>query len=211
MISVTSAVTLENTIVAFGTQSDAVYCEGGGSATLSCCDLYGNAGGDWVGCIADQYGVNGNISENPLFCNLNNGPFTIAEDSPCAPFSPPNDECDLIGAWPVEECVPVGINEPSSSSTSLQLLRSAPNPFQTSTIISYVIPVGAEDSPALLRIYDPVGRLVRTLVQTPRPSGSHTVLWDGTNQAGTPVAGGVYFYQLKLNERVQTKSLILVR
>jgi hypothetical protein len=63
--------------------------------------VYGNAGGDWVGCIEDQYGINGNISEDPLFCDPETGDFRLQEGSPCGPFSPPNEECDLIGAWPV--------------------------------------------------------------------------------------------------------------
>ncbi len=94
-------VTLENTVVAFSQEGSAV---GGGlfsDITLTCCDLYGNPGGDWVGSIADQYGINGNICEDPLFCDPENGDFTVACTSPCAPFTPPNPECDLIGAWPV--------------------------------------------------------------------------------------------------------------
>jgi len=72
-----------------------------GDAALSCCDIWGNAGGDWVPGIAGQYGVNGNISEDPQLCDPENGDFTLSESSPCAPFTPPNPECDLIGAWPV--------------------------------------------------------------------------------------------------------------
>ena len=68
---------------------------------LSCCDLCGNSGGDWVGCIEDQFGIRGNISEDPLFCGPDNGDLTLQDCSPCAPFSPPNPEGDLIGAWPV--------------------------------------------------------------------------------------------------------------
>jgi parallel beta-helix repeat protein/predicted outer membrane repeat protein len=96
-----SSPTLANTIIAFSEDGDAIYCGDNSNPTLTCCDVYGNAGGDWVGCIADQFGVNGNISEDPLFCDPDNGDFTIRSDSPCAPFSPPNEECDLIGASPV--------------------------------------------------------------------------------------------------------------
>ncbi|MCK4415404.1 MAG: right-handed parallel beta-helix repeat-containing protein [Candidatus Eisenbacteria sp.] len=92
-----ATVTLENTIIAFSTGGHAL----DGNATLSCCDLYGNAGGDWIGDIAGQYGVNGNISEDPLFCDLMSDDFTIQEDSPCAAFSSPNPECDLIGSEPI--------------------------------------------------------------------------------------------------------------
>lgn len=93
---------ITNGIIAFGTlYSSTVIYEGSASATLACCDFYGNEGGDWVGCIADQYGINGNISEDPLFCDPGIWDFTIQACSPCRPSSPPNPECDLIGAWPV--------------------------------------------------------------------------------------------------------------
>jgi hypothetical protein len=92
--------TIDNTIVAFSTAGCGVSSDGG-TPTLSCCDIYDNAGGDWVGSIAGQLGQNGNISEDPLFCDPENGDFTLHEDSPCAPFTPPNEECDLIGARPV--------------------------------------------------------------------------------------------------------------
>lgn len=94
-----------NTILAFGTGGAAIDCIESGTATLNCCDVFGNEGGDWVGCIADQYGINGNIALDPLFCNPVGGEFQLEEGSPCAPFSPPNTECDLIGAWPVG-CIP---------------------------------------------------------------------------------------------------------
>ena len=88
------------TIVAFSVSGEGVHTyEGGG--TLRCCDIYGNAGGDWIGSIAGQLGLDGNISEDPLFCDPETLDFTLHPDSPCAPFTPPNPECDLIGAWPV--------------------------------------------------------------------------------------------------------------
>jgi predicted outer membrane repeat protein len=96
-----SALSLESCIVVFSGQGEAVTCGGDASADLTCCDLFGNAGGDWVGCVADQSGTNGNISEDPLFCGSQNPeePYTLQEDSPCAPEG--NPECGLIGAWPV--------------------------------------------------------------------------------------------------------------
>ncbi len=91
---------MENCIVAFSTQGPGVASHED-HAELTCCDLFGNAGGDWVGTVAGQYGVNGNICEDPLFCCPENGNFRLDAESPCAPFSSPNPECDLVGAWPV--------------------------------------------------------------------------------------------------------------
>lgn len=94
-------VLLENSIISFSTHGASVLCETAGSALLICCDVYGNQGGDWVDCIQSQQGQNGNIRLNPLYCDAENGDFLLHENSPCRPFSPPNPECDLIGAWPV--------------------------------------------------------------------------------------------------------------
>jgi hypothetical protein len=77
---------LENTIIAYSTQGEAVHCfdeYGQSQPALICCDVYGNAGGDWVGCIAGQLGVDGNISECPEFCDRFNDNFYLSESSPC--------------------------------------------------------------------------------------------------------------------------------
>jgi len=89
-------VTIDGTIIAFSQSGGALT---GHPPTLSCCDLYGNVGGDWVGVIADQYGIRGNISADPLFCDPLNENFHLQEGSPGGPDY--NPDCGLIGAWPV--------------------------------------------------------------------------------------------------------------
>ena len=76
-----TTLTLVNTIVAFSTQGEAV--AGTGAKNLICCNLFGNAGGDWVGDIAGQLGVNGNISEDPLFADSSTGDLHLTWNSPC--------------------------------------------------------------------------------------------------------------------------------
>lgn len=69
----------------------------GMDTTASCTntDIYGNAGGDWVGGIASQAAINGNLSADPLFCDMNAGDFTLRDNSPCAP--PQHPSHTLIG------------------------------------------------------------------------------------------------------------------
>jgi len=88
---------LFNSIVAFGTGSPAFPCPWG--AALSCSNVYGNQGGDWVDCIASQQGINGNFSMDPFFCDAANDDFQLCADSPCAPAQQP--DCGLVGALPV--------------------------------------------------------------------------------------------------------------
>ncbi len=92
--------TIANTIVAFNELSEGVLCSGGSAATATCCDVYGNSGGDWVGCLSGQHGANGNISEDPLFCGGANPYLNYSLDlgSPCTEA---NSACGLVGAWSV--------------------------------------------------------------------------------------------------------------
>jgi predicted outer membrane repeat protein len=91
----------ENTIIAFSSQGEAVYCDPNCAATLVCSDVYGNAGGDYVGCIAGQGTTNSNFSADPLFCRSENptDPYTIRPSSPCTAANSPCGT--LVGAHDV--------------------------------------------------------------------------------------------------------------
>ncbi len=90
--------TLINTIIAFGRDGRAIL--GCTTVRLTCCNLFGNSGGDWSDCLEDQLGMNGNFSADPLFCDPLNGELTLDADSPCLPGNHPDgDDCGLIGAW----------------------------------------------------------------------------------------------------------------
>ena len=111
MFCCSSSPTLMDCIIAFSAQGEAVYCFDAESyPILTCCDVYGNAGGDWVGCIADQFGVSGNFSADPLFCMDDNPevPYSLHEGSPCLPESSPCGQ--LVGAFGLG-CGPVSAVE----------------------------------------------------------------------------------------------------
>ncbi len=88
---------LDGTILAFSSRGAGIDATGKPPiVNLRCCNVYGNAEGDWVGLIADQRGINGNIWGDPGFCDTLNGNFSIQASSPCMP-----DDllgCGLIGA-----------------------------------------------------------------------------------------------------------------
>jgi hypothetical protein len=67
-------------------------------ATITCCDVYGNTGGNYGGSIADPTGTNNNVSLDPVYCVPGASPPTlsISSLSPCAPASSPCGQ--LIGA-----------------------------------------------------------------------------------------------------------------
>gem|GEM_PF-1759583 len=88
---------LENCVVAFNQNGQPVYALLSSSAVLTCCDVYGNTAGDYVGALAGQNGSDGNFSADPLLCNPDIGDVGLIDDtSPCLPA---NNSCAvLIGA-----------------------------------------------------------------------------------------------------------------
>ena len=77
------------------------------------------------------------------------------------------------------------------------LFQNYPNPFNPSTTIRYDV---AEPSFVTLKVYDILGRHVRTLVEDDLKPGFHKVEWNGANSFGEAVASGVY------HAVMQTKS-----
>jgi predicted outer membrane repeat protein len=107
--------TITGCIVAFNLIGSAIDCHDS-SPVLTCCDIYGNEGGDWIGYIVDQLGVDGNFTADPQFCGVEgSGNYYLQNDSPCAPGNHPDGwDCGLIGAFDVA-CGPVAIEESSWS------------------------------------------------------------------------------------------------
>jgi|GEM_PF-1136525 len=88
------------------------------------------------------------------------------------------------------------------------LHQNYPNPFNPVTHVVFDLPtVGVVD----VVVFDVRGRRVRTLAQGPRGPGRHTVVWDGTDDAGRAVATGVYLCRLRSGSRVQAKKMLLLR
>jgi hypothetical protein len=190
-----SKVTLARSIIAFGEGGVAIACEGDqAKVTLTCCDIYGNFDGDWVGCIQDQAGTHGNISEDPLFCDWGNGDLTLWSDSPCAPASPRIDRCGLIGAWPVACGQRVDVS-PADPSVIAGLRRVSPNPFNPRTTIRFEM---AQAGSARIRIYDVAGHLVRSLDLSNQPIGESSIEWDGKDRHGRVVPSGTYMVELEM-------------
>jgi len=88
------------------------------------------------------------------------------------------------------------------------LSNNYPNPFNPLTTIRFGLP---KDSKVTLTIYSTTGEKVTTLVNGRMSAGYHQVQWDGTNAAGTPVASGVYVYELKTGQQRLVKKMLLVR
>ncbi len=76
----------------------------------------------------------------------------------------------------------------------VELQSNFPNPFNPTTSIKFGLP---ENGYVRLTIYSINGRKIRTLINEQVPKGYHQIVWDGTNESGQPVSGGLYIYELK--------------
>lgn len=104
---------------------------------------------------------------------------------------------------------PLSILEyPIQLPTSFNLMQNYPNPFNPVTTITFDL---SEDATVKISIYDIAGRLIRELLNQPMTVGSKTVNWDGADESGNLVAGGVYFYNLQTDVNSQTKKMVLLK
>jgi hypothetical protein len=109
---------------------------------------------------------------------------------------------EMVG---VSDGPPGGLVAPASS----VLLSSFPNPFQDGTTLRYCLPTSA--GRVTLQIYDLAGRRVRTVLSGSAGEGSHAAHWDGRNEAGQRVPGGVYIARLATSLGSHSAKIVVLR
>lgn len=92
--------------------------------------------------------------------------------------------------------------------SAYELSQNYPNPFNPTTNISYSLP---QNSFVTIKIYDMLGREVKTLINGEMTSGAHSIEWKGDNQFGDLVASGTYIYRITAGDFVATKKMVLLK
>ena len=108
-------------------------------------------------------------------------------------------QMDFDGSYAYSNTAEVTVSGPSEFS----LNQNYPNPFNPTTSISYSIPA---DGNVSLIVYDVTGKEVKRLVNERQQAGSHSVNFDAGN-----LATGVYVYQLRTNNLITTKKMLLLK
>jgi len=96
--------------------------------------------------------------------------------------------------------------DPAELPTPLASTRAYPNPFNPQTNIELVL---TEPLPVTVTVFDPAGHRVRLLHSGQLSAGSHTCLWDGRDESGVRLAGGVYLYKVFTPVTVRTGKVVL--
>jgi hypothetical protein len=89
-----------------------------------------------------------------------------------------------------------------------ELNQNYPNPFNGDTMIKYNL---TEESKVVLRIYDILGRAIRTLVDSKQESGPQAIIWNGIDDNNQRICSGAYIYQIVAGNIVLSKRMIYVK
>jgi len=112
------------------------------------------------------------------------------------------------GLWIFQYVEPVGIENNNANTVEADMgLTSYPNPFSTTTTISYNL---SEASKTVLNIYNIQGQLVKTMVDEYQKCGKHSIIWNGNDKNGKSAANGTYLYKLQTGATSVTKKLLLL-
>lgn len=89
-----------------------------------------------------------------------------------------------------------------------KLDQNYPNPFNPTTNITYELP---DEKHTYLAIYNVMGEKIIELVNETKTAGSHTIQWDGLNENGKSVPGGIYIAQIISGEFTNTIKMLLIK
>ena len=168
---------------------------------------------------------NGNIFGLPRFIQYGNTEYFLDELSPCVDAGTARfildgdtlidmDEDSYTGIAPDLGAFELGL--PTSISTkghdetpsAFSLSNNYPNPFNPITTIRYKLP---KNSNVDLVIYDVTGREIKTLVNHDQPAGQYQVQWDGLDDSGNQVGGGIYLCQLITADYSKTTKMMYLK
>ena len=103
-----------------------------------------------------------------------------------------------------------GIEDENQAETpkKYSLNQNFPNPFNSSTRISFYLPKSGN---VKLEVYNILGQKIRTLLEKVEQPGPKTLFWDGTDDRGLNVPTGIYFYRLTAQDFVDTKKMVYLK
>ena len=113
-----------------------------------------------------------------------------------------------IGFWPSKDAIIPTTVETDEVPISYDLRQNYPNPFNPTTRIEYDLP---NPSSVRILVFDVLGRVVNVLVDDELPAGRHTVIWDGRDLTGVPVASGMYLYRMAAGQSIITNKMIFIK
>lgn len=151
-------------------------------------------------CLASVFGYVNDLSGNPV----KNASVTFVNES---------DSAIIFGSATDDEgryYIPVTVfveNSADGNPETFVLNQNYPNPFNPSTTISFHM---NESGLINLTIYNVLGQKVRTLINDTFPIGLHRIQWNGSDDRGNSVGAGIYIYQMRSKNKIESKKMLLM-
>jgi FlgD Ig-like domain/Fibronectin type III domain len=101
-----------------------------------------------------------------------------------------------------------GVEKTETMPADFVLSQNYPNPFNPTTIINFALP---KNSFVALKVYDMLGREVKTLMNSEMSAGVHSVNWNADNNSGQKVTSGVYIYRISAGDFTAVKKMVLIK
>lgn len=149
-------------------------------------------------------GAFGGLNELASFAMNGKSAFNYVDDSAMAGRS----YRYMLGVTDAEGEFVSPIQSLTMPNTTSRLEQNSPNPFNPQTAIRFSLD---SKQSVKLAVYDVNGRLVRMLVSGVKEVGTHSVTWDGRDNAGSAVSSGVYFYRLDAGKFSSTKKMVMLK
>lgn len=197
----TNTFKLENCVIRWNSTENSgggIFCHFPGTVifdSLARCDIYHNKGGV-VG--KDLYWNNSSNAHVHVYLDT----FTTLTPLESHAYPLSTFTFDILATNPT------GIKDESSLPATFALKQNYPNPFNPTTTIEYDVPKSCH---VHLIIYDVLGRHVCSLIDQQENAGRHQKIWNGTNERGIPVSGGLYFCRLQAGDYRSVVKMVLVR
>jgi parallel beta-helix repeat protein/predicted outer membrane repeat protein len=202
---------ITNSIFRSNSPQEIYFAEDAGDIVLSV--SYSDISGGEDGIVTNDNGIidwrRGNIDEDPLFVNVDEDDYHLAEGSPCIDVGDPHSDLDPdstradMGALYYDHDNAVYETEGSSLPAQFLISSIYPNPFNSSVTIKYSLPIPSHVS---LEVYNTQGRRMTTLFKGQQTAGFHTI-----NLNAGDLPSGLYFVRLNASGNVFTQKVMLIR
>ncbi len=175
---------------------------------ISCTDIFGNSEGDWLGLIADQVNLRGNLSADPLFCSMEPGDADVFFVDGNSPVANGDSDCDLMGSQPVGCNQQVADAGPVPGHLGLSAVSAWPNPFNPRTTIKFEL---VQPQRVQVSVYSMQGALVRQLANAEFSEGAQSLQWNGDDEAGRQIGSGTYIVVIQGEQDQQTLKMTMLK
>jgi len=99
--------------------------------------------------------------------------------------------------------IPSAVLQDDAKPLVFSLEQNFPNPFNPDTKFQYSIP---QPGYVIIKIFDLLGKEIETFVNEEKSAGTYELTWNAEN-----LPSGVYIYQLRAGDFIQTKKMILLK